>query len=1109
MSFWKEYGYVDAHYEHPRTKARMPWVRLLASDVDERIVKEARHQNCFTSVQRFRDAVSIREMLRKQEELATKAASELTAEEREQLDSEALELPEQQPHYHGIFFDFDCDPEKMTGGDQIKAIGQSLEDARKVVNYFIEFHDLPDHAVQCWFSGSKGFHVYVRPEPMDIRPHRHLTYIVKNIAFELRDGLDLPTLDTSVYSVPRMWRIPNTVHQKTGRYKIELTTQELLTLDAEQIIERSRSPRSDIKDLPTYPIDGNRDQVMLSHVHEPTMYTEEISPEPDHREWFNGFIEMYESYRDLRNVRPRRAISKPEDGAEFPVCVKDIMEGGPKPGGPNRNRIIMPLAGFFHDAGLPKEETIKQIDEFTRTWYPERAQLRGRIKNGRSVVDQAYRGGTRFACRFMRSLRGTGPSGTVKCVGEQECPWVQDPDDQMPEKVPTVHLSEATRGCYVETKVKTPVHVAALAGSPFDLPIKGEVVCKPDPNASICQGCNNLAHNGAQEFTFSADDSIALRLVKINQSERKAVIKAKCGIPQKCYKNHIKIAEHSNIEELQVIPMVDYSHTIDTDAENDTEVVQKASRHVVRTAFNLGHGIQANKKYMMEALVTANPKDQRVVFLSDKFEAAHNDIDEYRLTPELREALKIFQRKPGESVLHKMKSIHRDFTANVHRIGGRNELSMAVDLCYHSVIGFRFAGDYQHKGWFELLVLGDTSSGKSTLTERMMRHFGLGELIAGEDSKRTGLVYASIQMQGQWILRWGKVPQNDRRLLVIDEFAGIPAEEIGKMTQLRSSGIASGGGVNADFETFARTRLIFLTNPRDHSGEVAGFNYGINAIRGIFKESQDVRRVDLAVVAARQDVDTSVVNKRWDDVNVPHIYTSDLCRNLVLWAWSREPHHVEWEEGAEDMVLGYAREMGDTYECDIPLAERADLKHKIARIAVATAARLFSTDEEGKKVIVTMDHVAFAAKFMDRSYRREMMGYFHYARRYKQDNHLTPKRKREIRETINGFDEPNTIVSELLEADTISKPVFTDMVNLEREELNRLWKYLVRERLLRKTARGWRKTSAFTQLLRGMSDEHKRAELPLDDLEEEGAPKEVVFDDDNEFETTADDDPPF
>jgi hypothetical protein len=1059
MSYWKDYGYVDAHYEHPTRKRRMKWVRLRVEDVAKRIVAKARGTNCFTTVQRFKDATSLLELDRKKATPPKKNGHDPVEAARIARIKEGDELPDCQLRYHGLFFDFDCDHEKLDISVE-EALHRSQEDADKLVSWFHQMFDLNPAHVQIWFSGRKGFHVLVRPEPFGIKPHNHLTYIVRSVAFELADSLGLDTLDRSVYTRRRMWRIPNTINPKSGKFKIELTAQELGNWDIGRMLKESCEPRSEI---------GSDDPMAWSHLW-PKEEFKDITPDEQAAPWWLDRYAGYDAYKDLKNLHPRKPILTFEEaGTEYPACVKDLLTNGPKEGGPNRNRVILPLAGFMFDAGMDKREAHKAISDWTESHYPEQRFMRDRVANGKSVVESAYRGQVRFSCRFIRSCGGTGEKGRVACVKEENCSWINDPEDQEPAQVPFMHLAEASKGCYNGTKIRTAIHVATIAGRPFQLPLAGEFNCTPDPSAKICENCPNLAAGGKMKWAFDSEDRHVLNLVNVNDSVKKGTIKSAAKIPQKCYRVSIDVEEHGNLEEIQVIPMVDYANAYEMDAEDDDEIAAKGAKHVVRLAYHMGHGIEANKKYIVEPTVFGHPKDQRVCFLFDKAEPAQNDIDQFKMTPELHHKLKAFRPAKDQSVEQKLLEIHRDFTVNVHRIGGRFDLSIGVDLCFHSVIGFRFAGDDVHKGWFELVVVGDTSTGKSTLLQRMMQHFGLGELIAGEQAKRTGLIYASVQVAGQWVLIWGKIPQNDRRLLAIDEFSGIPGEEVSKMTQLRSEGKAQGGGVNAHYETFARTRMILLTNPRGNKGSLQGFNYGVEALDQLFDERSDLRRVDLAMIMEEKDVPKTIVTKRWDKVELTHKYTADLCRNLVLWAWSRNPHHVEFAPGAEDEAISWADRLGDTYECDLPLAIRTDLKLKLARVATACAARLFSTDDEAKKVIVQIEHVQFAAKFMDRCYRKSAMSFFEYARRYKQANYFTQEKKSNIKHTLESFgDEMATIVWALLGVDLITKPLFTDMVNLPQDDLKRLWKFMVREQLLRKTARGYRKTGAFTTLLKGM-----------------------------------------
>jgi len=235
-----------------------------------------------------------------------------------------------------------------------------------------------------------------------------------------------------------------------------------------------------------------------------------------------------------------------------------------------------------------------------------------------------------------------------------------------------------------------------------------------------------------------------------------------------------------------------------------------------------------------------------------------------------------------------------------------------------------------------------------------------------------------------------------------------------------------------------------------------GFSHGVDAVRGIYGVTADLRRVDLAVIADKTDVSIKLANKRWDLVKHPHVYTSDMCRNLILWAWSRDPRHIVFTPDAEEAVIDLNQKLADTYDCDISLAERSDFKIKLARISAAVAARMFSTDKDAKKLYVKSEHVEFAASFMDSCYRKPTMAYFEYARQFKRDNGLTSERRRNISLTFKTFENAEYIMRCILDLKSISKNILLDMLNLEHGDFL-----------------SYKKTSAFTKFLQAQDASRK------------------------------------
>ena len=85
-----------------------------------------------------------------------------------------------------------------------------------------------------YFSGSKGFHVIaLSREIQALEPSQDIPKIIKAMCSKLAE--DLPSFDNAVYDISRIFRVPNSRHQKSGLYKIPLFSQEIFSLSLDQI----------------------------------------------------------------------------------------------------------------------------------------------------------------------------------------------------------------------------------------------------------------------------------------------------------------------------------------------------------------------------------------------------------------------------------------------------------------------------------------------------------------------------------------------------------------------------------------------------------------------------------------------------------------------------------------------------------------------------------------------------------------------------------------------------------------------------------------------------------------------------------------------------------
>lgn len=186
--------------------------------------------------------------------------------------------------------------------------------------------------------------------------------------------------------------------------------------------------------------------------------------------------------------------------------------------------------------------------------------------------------------------------------------------------------------------------------------------------------------------------------------------------------------------------------------------------------------------------------------------------------------------------------------------------------------------------------------------------------------------------------------------------------------------------------------MIWISNPID-SSSMDDPNGCLSALRNLIKNPEDIARFDFVMGVAENEVAGDIINSRDHDA-VRHRYDSESCSLLVRWAWSRGVNDIRWMAGAEDAVFEAARKVGRRYVPDPPLIQTANVRMKIARLAVAFAVRTFSTDKKGKKVQVRKEHVESAVEFLDTIYSSDVMGYARHSARIR-DNEIEARNSKE------------------------------------------------------------------------------------------------------------------
>ena len=295
---------------------------------------------------------------------------------------------------------------------------------------------------------------------------------------------------------------------------------------------------------------------------------------------------------------------------------------------------------------------------------------------------------------------------------------------------------------------------------------------------------------------------------------------------------------------------------------------------------------------------------------------------------------------------------------NVTKIFDRPDLHIAVDLAYHSAPAFTFNREFIHRGMLDILILGDTRCGKGFVTERLQKYYGLGEIASGENCSFAGLIGGIQQIAGRWLITWGLIPLNHKRIVIIDEVSSMSEADINKMSRVRSEGVAEISKILRE-STVANTRLIWLANPR--SGRpIVTYNTGVEALKELIGANEDISRFDFAMTVAANEVDTEIINTIAEyDTSDKRKYPAELCKNLVLWVWSRKDDQIKFTSSSVKKIIEISKKLGDKYSSSIPLVQVENIRIKVAKISAAIAGRTFSTDDDCKSIIINSKPVSY------------------------------------------------------------------------------------------------------------------------------------------------------
>ena len=617
-----------------------------------------------------------------------------------------------------------------------------------------------------------------------------------------------------------------------------------------------------------------------------------------------------------------------------------------------------------------------------------------------------------------------------------------------------VRLAQSTDSEYIGKKIAFDAIVSAMDTNPFIVPRTIGVTCTRDQ--PYCHQCpvaliQQDPDSGSVEMVISALAEGILDMINSPKNRLPDSIHESLRIPD-CKVVEFKVKDHFTIRDIRLTPQL--------------SIGNEGYHNVVQPAFCVEKSVELNTPYRFTGVVYPHPKTQQAVLIVSEVQEVEDSLSTFSPKGEDLEALAVFQPNSWtyEGIKEQLDNVYEDFETNVTQIFGRRELHLAIDLAYHSVLQVNIDGR-QVPGWTQILIIGDTSQGKSDCTQRLQEHYGLGERVDCKSATAAGIIGGLQQLGNRWFVSWGVIPTHDRRLVILEEVKGASTELLSKMTDMRSSGIAEIPKIERR-RALARTRLIFISNPRSDRS-MSSYNFGIDAIRELMGSPEDIRRCDMTLIVSKTQVDISLINKTSiSRAPVNHRFNNELSRRLILWAWTRKQNHVTFEVKAVEACMNLSNELCNVFSESMPLIDRGSARYKLARLAASLAVRTFSIGETSEHVLVRACHVEFIYRMLHNLYSDKCFGYLDFSKAQTQASSMLDPEivKRKITATKHPYD----MVRQLLYRDEITLNDIMDWCEVDKEVAQTFLSFFVRKHALFRIKQWYQKTPTFILLLKEM-----------------------------------------
>ena len=434
-------------------------------------------------------------------------------------------------------------------------------------------------------------------------------------------------------------------------------------------------------------------------------------------------------------------------------------------------------------------------------------------------------------------------------------------------------------------------------------------------------------------------------------------------------------------------------------------------------------------KYDFKALRVTNPRNQQNYYVITSAETVKNSSA--NLTLESINYFRTFAQK--YPTCQELISAHYSVWERTLGIEQREDLFGAMLLTFLSVTEILWNGGTL-KGWLDTMIIGDTRTGKSQMAQRLVHNLKIGSYINGENSKRTGVIGGVQRFGDSWVITWGAIPMNDKGLLVIDEASGLEVDDIKELSASRSSGAVTINKI-AKGEARARTRLIWLSNPRSGRNIEDFYWKGFGAFQEFIPVIEDQARYDLVLSAAREDV-KSIKGDYKDDIALE----IDYYRQLIDFAWNVPKENVIIKDPSE--VGQVVKELSEKFEGG-PLFVGVAGHEKVLRLSCAIAILCGSIDNFN--VVVEDKHIEMAREFFKLTYEKKTLDYSSYI----EESKRAQRQAKENVAFVKCLISKHKAIKVLLTASRFRGNQISEVLGLDKAEASKILSELLQRGLMK------------------------------------------------------------